>query len=85
MNRAPQEFLIFFQNPKSSLPDQVLKALADQAKKAADQCTGQRPAVIALQFSDRIDTAGLEVLLKSPSGLHAIAGEVFRRLEPVAC
>jgi hypothetical protein len=40
---------------ESSLPNQVLEALADEAKKAADQCTGQRPAVIALQLADRIE------------------------------
>ena len=45
---------------ESSLPSQVLKALADQAKKAADQCTGKRPAVIALQFADPIDAAELK-------------------------
>jgi hypothetical protein len=52
---------------ESLLSNQVLKALADEAKKAADQCTGQRPAVIALQLAGPIDAAGLEVLLKTPS------------------
>jgi hypothetical protein len=49
---------------ESLLPNQVLKALADEAKKA-------------LQLAGLIDAGGLEVLLKTPSGLHAIAGEVF--------
>jgi hypothetical protein len=65
---------------ESSVPDEVIKALAVHAKKAADQCTGQRPAVIALQFADPIAAAELKVLLKTPSGLHAVAREIFEGL-----
>jgi hypothetical protein len=65
---------------ESSFPNQVLqvhKALANQAKKAADQCTGKRPAVIALQIADPIDAAVLEILRSTQSGLHFIASKVF--------
>ncbi|MGH6793939.1 MAG: hypothetical protein ACREDD_04075 [Methylocella sp.] len=62
---------------ESSAPDQALEALADQVKQAADQCSGKRPAVIALQLCDPIDRAELEIMAKTPSGLHFIAGKVF--------
>jgi hypothetical protein len=62
---------------ESSAPDQVLKALADEAKHAADQCTGKRPAVIAIQLGDRIDRAELQILAKTRSALHAIASDIF--------
>ena len=68
---------VLVESSGSVLPNQVLKALADQAKKAAGQCTGERPAVIALQFADPIDAAELKVLLRTRSGLHAVAGQVF--------
>jgi hypothetical protein len=65
---------------ESSAPDQrvhVLQALAVHAKQAAEQCSGKRPAVIALQFFDPIAPAELEILGKTPSELHKIAAEVF--------
>jgi hypothetical protein len=63
---------------ESSKPDQVIKTIAGQAKFAADQCTGTRPAIIAIQLVDRIPHSELDVLLKTSNGLHAIAYEVFK-------
>jgi hypothetical protein len=62
---------------RSREPDKVLDALADQAKEAAKQCTGERPAVIAMQMTE-ISRAQLTDLVKGPSGLHKIVHEVLR-------
>ena len=62
----------------SAKADSVVNAVAEQAKYAADQCSGTRPAVIAVQFIDQISRPALESLLKTPNGLHAIAHAVFK-------
>jgi fructose-specific phosphotransferase system component IIB len=62
----------------SAKADSVVDALSDQAKEAADQCSGTRPALVALQLIDQIARAELESMLKTPNGLHAIAHAVFK-------
>jgi hypothetical protein len=61
----------------SARADSVVKAITDQAKDAADQCTGTRPALIALHLIDPIDPSKLAAMLKTANGMHAIAGSVF--------
>jgi hypothetical protein len=64
---------------KSAQADTVVDTIASQAKEAADQCSGTRPAVIALHFIDPMAGPELETLLKTPNGLHTIAAAVFTR------
>jgi len=59
--------------------DTVVATLSEQAKDAADQCSGKRPAIVALQLIDQIDRQELQSMLKTPNGLHAIAHSVFSR------
>ncbi|MGH6683928.1 MAG: hypothetical protein ACRECA_08420, partial [Pseudolabrys sp.] len=61
----------------SDKADSVVDALSEAAKEAADQCTGSRPALIALHLIDQIDRAELATMLKTANGMHAIAGSVF--------
>jgi hypothetical protein len=62
---------------ESQKPDTVLQTIVNQAKGAADQCTGTRPALILVQLVE-IDLEELRVLLDTPSGIHFIAHEVFK-------
>lgn len=62
----------------SAKPDSVIDAIADEAKKAAKQCSGTRPALVALNLVDGVSRPELETLLKTPNGLHAITHAVFR-------
>jgi hypothetical protein len=62
----------------SAKADSVVAALSTQAKEAADQCSGTRPALIALHLIDEISSSDLAVMLHTPNGLHAIAGSVFK-------
>jgi hypothetical protein len=62
----------------SAKADSVVDGIATQAKDAADQCSGNRPALIAMHLIDQISRPELEVLVKTPSGLQAIAHAVFR-------
>jgi hypothetical protein len=61
----------------SEQADTVIDTIADQAKEAADQCTGTRPALIALHLIDPMSEPQLEELLKTLSGIHRIAAAVF--------
>jgi hypothetical protein len=54
--------------------DDVVEAFADEAKKAADQCSGTRPALIAMHLVDPIEREDLQTMLKTSNGLHAIMG-----------
>lgn len=49
--------------------DNFIHAVADQAKKAADQCSGTRPALIILQFIDQMSPAAFSALGETQSGL----------------
>lgn len=61
----------------SEKPDNVIGAIADEAKDAAKQCSRTRPALVVIELSDRISHARLKSMLKSPNGLHVIAGTLF--------
>jgi hypothetical protein len=63
---------------RSSKPDSVVDAISDEAKEAADQCSGSRPALIALHLIDPISRSELQAMAKTPSGLHAITQAVFK-------
>jgi hypothetical protein len=58
--------------------DNLTETMASTAKEAADQCTGKRPALLTLHIPDEISQSGLQTLLKTPNGLHAIAHAVFQ-------
>jgi hypothetical protein len=62
---------------ESEKPDTVLDAIADDAKDAADQCTGNRPALIMMQLTD-ITPDELKTLLQTRSGIHYVAHKVFK-------
>ncbi|KJC45306.1 hypothetical protein [Bradyrhizobium sp. LTSP857] len=61
----------------SAKPDSVVKYIAREAKDAADQCSGTRPALIALNLVDQIPNDELEEMLRTPGGFHRIAAAVF--------
>lgn len=61
----------------SAKPDSVVKYIAREAKSAADQCSGTRPALIALNLVDQIPHDELEEMLRKPGGIHRIAAAVF--------
>jgi hypothetical protein len=62
----------------SAKADSVVDANATQAKNAADQCSGNRPALITMHLIDQISRPELEDLVKTRSGLQTIAHAVFR-------
>ncbi|TYL89973.1 hypothetical protein FXB40_34150 [Bradyrhizobium rifense] len=57
---------------RSAKADSVVDTISSQAKEAADQCSGTRPALIALHLIDELDNSDLRTMLKTPNGLHAI-------------
>lgn len=63
---------------RSEKADTVVNALGDAAKEAADQCSGTRPALIALHLIDEISRPELQAMLTTPNGLHAVAHAVFK-------
>jgi len=63
---------------KSSKADKVVDAISEEAKYAADQCSGTRPALLAIHLVDDIGRAELQELLTNRSGLHAITHSVFK-------
>jgi hypothetical protein len=63
---------------RSSKPDNVVDAISDEAKEAADQCSGSRPALIALHLIDPISRPELQAMLKTPNGMHTITHAVFK-------
>jgi hypothetical protein len=62
----------------SAKPDSVVDSIAEEAKKAAKQCSGTRPALVALNLVDSINRPELETLLTTPNGLHTITHAVFK-------
>jgi hypothetical protein len=64
---------------RSAKKDKVLGALANEAKRAAEQCSGTRPAVIAMALANE-DWSKQELTepVRKPSGLHAIVRQVLR-------
>ena len=63
---------------KSTKADSVVDTISDQAKEAAEQCSGTRPALIALHLVDQIGRADLQTMLHTPNGLHAITQALFK-------
>jgi hypothetical protein len=63
---------------RSVKADGVVKAIADAAKDAANQCSGTRPALLALHLIDEISRPELQTMLTTPNGLHAVTHAVFR-------
>lgn len=63
---------------RSAKADKVVDAISNAAKEAAGQCSGTRPALIALHLIDQISRPALHAMLTTPNGLHAIAHAVFR-------
>jgi hypothetical protein len=61
----------------SAKPDSVQKYIAGQVKDAADQCSGTRPAIIAVNLADQLGRAELDELLRTRSGIQNIAAVVF--------
>jgi hypothetical protein len=63
---------------RSARADSVVDTISAQAKEAADQCSGTRPALIALHLIDEINRSDLQTVLKTSNGLHAITHAVFK-------
>ena len=63
---------------RSAKADRVVEAIANAAKDAADQCSGTRPALLALYLIDEISRPELQAMLTTPNGLHAVTHAVFR-------
>lgn len=62
----------------SAKADSVVDAIAEEAKKAAGQCSGSRPALIALHLVDEVNRHDLESMLGSSNGMHQITHAVLR-------
>jgi hypothetical protein len=63
---------------RSAKADSVVDTISAQAKEAADQCSGTRPALIALHLIDEIDRSDLQTMLSTSNGMHAITHAVFK-------
>ena len=63
---------------RSAKRDSVAKSITEEAKDAADQCSGTRPALIALQLIDQISRSDLQGMLNTSNALHSITHEVFK-------
>jgi len=63
---------------RSAKPDNVVKAISTEAKEAADQCSGTRPALVAVHLIDEISRSDLHTMLKTSNGLHTITHAVFK-------
>lgn len=53
---------------RSAKADGVVEAIANAAKKGADQCSGTRPALLALHLIDEISRPELQAMLTTPNG-----------------
>jgi hypothetical protein len=63
---------------RSEKADSVVDAISDAAKEAADQCSGTRPALIALHLIDEISRPELQSMLTTPNGLHTVMHSLLR-------
>jgi hypothetical protein len=63
---------------RSAKEDSVVDTISEQAKEAAAQCSGTRPALIALHLVDQISRADLQTMLHTRNGLHSITHAVFK-------
>jgi hypothetical protein len=62
---------------RSAKADSVVDAIANAAKEAGDQCSGTRPALVALHLIDEISRPELQAMLTAPNGFHAVAHALF--------
>jgi hypothetical protein len=62
----------------SKKPDKVVGSLSNDAVDAAKQCSGTRPALVAMQLIDPIEPEELHTMMHTPNGLHKIAHAVFK-------
>ena len=62
----------------SAKANSVVDAISAEAKEGANQCSGTRPALIALHLVDQLSPSDLQELLVNPSGIHMITDAVFR-------
>jgi hypothetical protein len=62
---------------QSAKPDTVVDTLSERAKEAAKQCSGKRPAIVAMQLLD-ISEQALQDAVYKHSGLYEIASAVFK-------
>lgn len=63
---------------RSEKADGVVDALSEVAKQAADQCSGKRPALLALHPIDEISRPELQSMLTTPNGLHAVMHSLLK-------
>jgi hypothetical protein len=56
----------------SARADKVVAALSEEAKKAAGQCSGNHPAIVAMHLIDPIEEGKLEKMLRSSNGLQKL-------------
>ena len=76
--QGKREFSVAAVMIRSAKADSVVDTISAQAKEAADQCSGTRPALIALHLIDEISGPDLQTMLKTPNELHAITHAVFK-------
>lgn len=62
----------------SAKVDSVVDTISEQAKEVAEQCSGPRPALIALHLVDLLSRDKLQSMLMTANGLHAITHAVFQ-------
>ena len=62
----------------SAKGDGVIDTTSQQAKEAAGQCSGKRPALIALHLVDQLSRDDLQSMLRTSKGLHTITHAVFQ-------
>ena len=62
----------------SAKGDGVIDTISQQAKEAAGQCSGTRPAMIALHLVDQLSRDDLQSMLRTSKGLHTITHAVFQ-------
>jgi hypothetical protein len=62
----------------SSKADSVEDTIAEEAKKAAAQCSGTRPALITLHLIDEVSQSDLQDMLRTSNGIHRITHAVLK-------
>jgi hypothetical protein len=62
---------------RSAEPDRLFRALIEEVKKAAEQCSGQHPAVVVIQLIET-EVEVLSDLIKKNRPLHLIVYETLR-------
>lgn len=62
----------------SAKADSVVKSISEEAKKAAEQCSGTRAAIIAINLVDQISRSDLQAMLETSNGMHQIMHAVVK-------